>query len=383
MRAIVIAAALLAVGLVQPAWAARHAHKPKAPTADNAVIAPVPSLLPLPSKSKPSLTLDDALAIAYESNPQFAAQQAALRATDEGVAIANGAWHPQIGAQGTYAYNQYYFFPIPAGSFPGQTAAISSLSAHPLQGGLTVTQPIFRGGRTVAEVGRAKALVRAGRAQLLAAEQTVLLSAATAYMDVVRDTAIVVLREHNVEVLQKQAAATRAEFSAGSLTRTDVAQSLARLAGAQSDLTAARSQLAISRANFVQTIGREAETLEQEPGLPAGLPSGVDDSVTLALRQNPSMISARENEVAADYAVDDALGALLPTFSVQGQYGYSQGALISPTGSANVDTGSGPPHTADHFVAVTGQLNVPIYEGGAEDATVRQAKQLHAEAQFN
>jgi outer membrane protein len=388
MKAVTATAAILSILVVAaaPTLAARHAHVAKAPPTPTpgsaAAFNPVTALLPPQQAGQVSMTLDDALAIAYETNPQFAAEQAALRANDENVAIANSNWHPQIGAQGTYAYNQYYFYPIPVGSFPGQTGPVSSISAHPLNAQLTVTQPIFRGGRTIAEIRRAKALVRAGRAQLLAAEQTVLLSAATSYMDVVRDTAIVTLRQHNVDVLRKQLSSTQAEFSAGSLTRTDVAQSQARLAVAVSDLTAARSQLQTSRANFVQAIGREAETLEQEPGLPHGIPTTIDDSITLAVKQNPSIVSARENEAAADFAVDDAVGALLPTLSVQGQYGYGEGSLISPLGTPNVGD-AGPPHTADHFVAVTGQLNVPIYQGGAEEAAVRQAKQLHAQSQFN
>jgi len=366
---------LLALILATPAGAARH-HKTK-PPATIAAADPMSSPLPPPSTAKPSLTLNEALAVAYETNPQLLAQEASLRATDEGVAIANGGWRPTISAGGTYEYEQYFFYPQVVQGF-GQ---YSTISAHPLQGALTVTQPIFRGGRTVAEIGRAKALVRAARAQLLAAEQTVLLSAATAYMDVVRDTAILGLREHNVQVLQKQADATKAQFNAGSLTRTDVAQSDARLAGAQSDLTAARSQLAISTANFLQAIGRQPETLENEPALPKSLPTGADESIVLALKQNPAMVNARENEVAADYAVNDALGAMLPTFSVQGQYGYGQGSLVSPTGQLQVN--SGPPHTADHVVSVTGQLNVPIYQAGVEEATVRQAKELHAQAALN
>ena len=135
---------------------------------------------------KPSITLADALAIAYETNPQLAAQQASLRATDESVAIANGGWRPTISAGGTYAFQQFFFHPVVV---PG-VGTFSSISGHPLQGAITVTQPILRGGRTYAQIGRAKAQVRAARAQLIAAEQTVLLSAATAYMDVVRDTQV-------------------------------------------------------------------------------------------------------------------------------------------------------------------------------------------------
>lgn len=363
------AVSTLALLVAEPSLAAHH-KPPKVAQA-----TPAPAIAPPVAQppAKPSLTLDEALAVAYETNPQLAAQQASLRATDEGVAIANGAWRPNISAGGTYGYQQFYFTPL---TIPG-FGTISTISAHPLQGAITVTQSILRGGRTIAEIRRAKALVRAGRAQLLAAEQTVLLSAATAYMDVVRDTAILGLREHNVDLLKKQEQATQAQFNAGSLTRTDVAQSEARLAAAQSDLTAAQSQLEVSRANFMQAIGRAPETLEQEPALPPALPTGVDDSITLALKQNPSIVSARENELAADFSVDDAVGAMLPTLSVQGQYGYSQGSLTTPTGGVNV-TGS-----ASHALTLTGQLNIPLYQGGAEEAAVRQAKELHAQAQLN
>ena len=363
---------LLAASVAVPAFAAKH-HKPRpAPIAvADAALASVPPAPP----EKPSITLAEALAIAYETNPQLAAQQASLRATDENVAIANGGWRPTISAGGTYAFQQYFFNPV---TVPG-VGTFSSISGHPLQGAITVTQPILRGGRTYAQIGRAKAQVRAARATLIAAEQTVLLSAATAYMDVVRDTQVLKLRQHNVEVLQKQADATQAQFNAGSLTRTDVAQSQARLAGAQSDLTGAQSQLAISNANFVQAIGRMPETLEVEPALPPALPTSVDDSITLALKQNPAIVQARENEIAADYSVNDAIGSMLPTLSLQGQYGLSQGALVSPLGTLNSSAGG----STSHALTVTGQLNIPIYQAGVEEATLRQAKELHAQAQLN
>src|SRR5476651_591835 len=171
---------LLTTGFAAQATAAHH----RLPKIAQAALPSSPAPIVQPSVEKPSLTLDDALGQAYETNPQLAAQQASLRATDEGVAIANAGWRPTISAGGTYAYQQFFFKPV---VIPG-VGSFSTVSAHPAQGGITVTQPILRGGRTIAQLGRAKALVRAGRAQLLAAEQTVLLSAATAYMDVVRDT---------------------------------------------------------------------------------------------------------------------------------------------------------------------------------------------------
>lgn len=373
MRLMRLLAAVSTIALfADPAGATHHRVRKLAQATPSTSALPLTPAAIRPA-TKPSLTLDEALAVAYETNPQLAAQQASLRATDEGVAIANGAWRPTISAGGTYAYQQFYFRPL---TIPG-FGTISTISAHPLQGGITVTQPILRGGRTIAEIRRAKALVRAGRAQLLAAEQTVLLSAATSYMDVVRDSAIVDLRQHNVELLKKQAEATQAQFNAGSLTRTDVAQSQARLAAAQSDLTAAQSELEVSRANFMQAVGRAPESLEVDPALPPAMPIGTDESITLALKQNPLIVSARENELAANYSVDDAIGAMLPTLSVQGQYGYSQGSLVTPTG------GPGIGDNISHELAITGQLNIPIYQAGVEEAAVRQAKELHAQAVSN
>ncbi len=347
----------------------KHKHAAVA----QAVVSPS-AAMPDPAPEHPSMTLNDALGIAYETNPQLASAQANLRSVDEQVAIANGAWRPMISIGATYGVEKYFF---PGVSITG-FGTIASVTDHPLSGQATISQPIFRSGRTIAEISRAKALVRVGRAQLEATEQTVLLTAATAYMGVVRDTAIVNLREHNVEVLRKQRDSTQLEYKAGSLTRTDVAQSEARLAIAQSDLTTAQGQAATSRADFLQAIGRPAETLERNPDLPK-LPSAEDDILGLALKQNPSLVSARENERAANYALDDAWGALGPTFSIEGQYQYSQSVLNSVTGF-----GAGNAETAtEHVVALVGQLNVPIYQAGVEEATVRQARELHAQSQLD
>lgn len=316
-----------------------------------------------------TFSLNDALATAYATNPQLDAERANLRATDEDVAKANGGWRPSVNAQGSYSIQHYE---ISQGAFSGTS------NSHPLQAQVTVNQPILRGGQTYAEIRRAKALVRAGRAQLQGTEQTVLLAAVTAYMNVVRDTAIVKLRQSNVDVLQKQFDATKLQFNVGELTRTDVAQSQARLSGAQSDLTTARGQLAISRASFEQVIGRPVETLNDDPALP-GTPASESDTLDIALHGSPQLIAARETERAADFAIDDSVGALLPHLSVQGQYGWSQTRNSFGLGAIPGLN----PLTTIKTTSIIAQLTVPIYQGGADEASVRQAKQLHSQAQLN
>jgi outer membrane protein len=305
-----------------------------------------------------TFTLNDALGLAYETNPQLDAERAGQRANDENVSQANANWRPQVSITGSYGYEG-----IHGGYGP------STLPLRPLASQLNVTEPVFRGGRTYAEIGKAKAAVRAGRAQLLNVEQSVLYDAVSAYMDVVRDEATLKLRQNNVSVLQKQLDATEEQFKVGELTRTDVSQSQARLAGAQADYVTAQGQLAVSRSNFEHIIGRPAETLESQPPLPR-LPSSQDTAIQIATNQNPALVQAREQEKEADYAVDDALGALLPQLSVNGQYQYTQGTI---TGFSIGD---------QHITTLMGQVTVPIYQGGAEESAVRQAKQLRSQAQL-
>lgn len=310
-----------------------------------------------------TFSLAEALGVAYETNPQLDAQRAALRATDENVAKANGGWRPSINAQGEYGTQHYELNP----GVPFKTS-----NSHPLQGQVTLNQPVFRGGRTWAEISKAKALVRAGRAQLANVEQTVLLAAVTAYMDVDRDQAIVGLRQHNVDVLTKQLRATTLQFKVGELTRTDVAQSQARLAGAQAALVTAGGQLAVSRANFEKVIGRPAETLAKTSALPA-LPGTFGDALALADKQAPSLIAAQETERAADLAINDSVGAMLPQVSLQAQYGYSAsqsfgGVLAQPSTNST---------------SLIALLTIPLYQGGADQADIRQSKQLYSQAQLN
>src|SRR5437763_2263051 len=231
-------------------------------------LVPLALVSSLPAQA---LSLKEALAIAYATNPQIESARANLRATDEEVAKANAGWRPTLSVNGAEGFQNI----ITDQSIHGEsdrnlTNATASLN-----------EPLFRGGRTVADIRRAKALVRAGQAQLANAEQTVLLDAVAAYMDVVRDTANLDYRRRNVQVLQDQLDAGNTQLNAGAITQTDVQQTQARLATARAGLSVAEGQLATSRARFERVIGRPAEMLEAMPALPS-LPATLDEAVTQA-----------------------------------------------------------------------------------------------------
>jgi len=306
-----------------------------------------------------TMRLADALAVAYTANPQLEEARARLRATDESVAEALAGWRPSVNAGATYGYEHNS-----QGGLFGHT-----LDTRPEVDRVTVAQPVFSGGQAYAEVRRAKALVRAARATLVDTEQRVLLAAVTAYMDVVRDVLALHVHESDVEILQNELSATQTQKDAGDLTRTDVAQAQVRLSGAEADLATARAQLARSRDAFLRVIDRPAGTLDSNPALPR-LPGSEDDALRLALASSPVIAQADANDRAAEYAVDDAEGALLPHISVVGQYEYNKNSLTSGLGTG----------IPSRDVTVFGQLNVPIYQGGGDEAKVREAKELKGQS---
>ena len=289
-----------------------------------------------------------ALSSSYMGSPTLNAERARQRATDEAVPQALSGWRPTVSANGDagVAWNDSSITK-PSRTVPAGVAA-------------TLTQPIFRGFRTVSGTAQAEALVSAGRQGLLAVEQQVLLDGATAYMNVIRDRNVLQLRQKNVEVLTEQLKASQARFDVGEITRTDVAQSQASLALSRSALAAAEANLATSVANYVRIIGYAPGTL-RFPQLSALTPKSLDNALSMAERINPNILSAAFNEEAARHNIDLVQGGLLPQVSFNAQYTYNH----EP--SAGIDW--------NDQATLFGQVQIPIYEGGLIYSEVRQAKQ--------
>ncbi len=308
--------------------------------------------VPIPAKA--AETLEAALARAYSANPTLNAQRAALRATNENVPQALSGYRPRItGTADLGAQNIDSFT-------PGR--GNSRFNGYPRGVGVQVDQTLWNAWRTGNAVSQAESLVLAGRQQLRVAEQTVLLDAATAYMNVLRDTAILNLNNNNVEVLQEQLRQTRDRFSVGEVTRTDVAQSEARLAGAQSQAAAAQANLKASLGRYRQIVGVQPRRLQPAKPVERVLPRGLEDAARIAQAQHPAILAALHNVDAADIAVKVAEAELLPTL----------GVTASVAQRYDVQTQDDRRTTA----SVVGRLTVPIYEGGQVYARTRQAKEV-------
>ncbi len=215
-----------------------------------------------------------ALATSYMGNPTLNAERARQRATDEGVPQALSGWRPTVSANGD------------VGVAWNDSSITKPTRTEPAGVAVTLTQPVFRGFRTVSGTAQAEALVSAGRQSLLSVEQQVLLDAATAYMNVIRDRNVLQLRQKNVQVLTEQLKASQTRFEVGEITRTDVAQSRASLAQSQSALAAAEANLAASVANFLRIIGHAPGTL-RFPQLSSLVPKSLDRALALSEQINP------------------------------------------------------------------------------------------------
>jgi outer membrane protein len=321
-------------------------------------------VLVAPNHRASAETLETALVKAYGNNPQLNAQRASVRATDEGVSKAESGYRPKISASGEIGAEALNFrSPNPANgtSFLQPRTIIQDQRLLPRGAGAQLNQMIFDSGATSNTVRQAESLVLAARESLRNTEETVLFSGATTYMDVLRDTATLDLQRSNVDVLAEQLRQTRDRFNVGEVTRTDVAQAESRLEGARSQVAAAEATLKADIATYRQIIGVEPKTLA--PGRPIDrlLPSSLDVAVRTALAENPAIVSAFHNVDAAELQVKVAEAALGPNLSLNAQV---QSQWDNRQSNDQLTTAQ-----------VTATLTVPIYQGGAEYAQIRQAKE--------
>ncbi|WP_068082610.1 TolC family outer membrane protein [Polycladidibacter stylochi] len=304
------------------------------------------------AQSASALSLNEALSATYQTNPTLNAARAQLRGIDEKVPQALSGWRPTITAAGSIGY-----VTRSATGFDGQEYRDSSAS-------LQLTQPIFRGFRTVNSTQQAEAIVRAQREQLRAQEQITFLEAATAYMDVIRDTALVSLRRSDLKFQEEQVRAAKDRFNVGEGTRTDVSQAEAGRAGAQARLNAALANLNSSRARFKQVIGLDPKNLTPRTNIARLLPKTVANAVAVGQQQHPSILASQHTVDAGIYGVKTAEGELLPTADVQATVSNNNNTLPGVNGGGNTNQAT-----------IYGRVSIPLYQGGRVYSRIREAKE--------
>jgi outer membrane protein len=319
-----------------------------------------------------SETMEAALARAYENNPQLNAQRAIVRQSDEGVSQALSGYRPTISANASigreYTDTKQSIPPTPPIIPNGATFAAKGLST-PRSVGVTGTQTLFNGEQTANKVRESESQVSRARETLRVMEQSVLLAAATIYMDVSRDAANLGVQQSNFRVLQHTLQDTNQRFSAGQITATDVAQSEAQLAAGEATLHAAEATLMTTRANYRRIIGNDPENLAPASPVERLAPATLPAAITMSTAQNPAVTAAMYGVDVAQLQVKIAEGALYPTLTFQASAQRQfESTLLTP-----------------HLFTDEASLNlsVPLYQGGAEYSAIRLNKEVVGQQRLN
>lgn len=345
---------------------ARPASQPVAKPAAKPPVKLTQSAKPAAAPATPANgtnTLAGAFAASYANNPALQAERAKLRATDENVPQALSGWRPQVSLAGTAGYGDGLIRQGLSSGFYNNSRTNRDIATAQA----TVTQPLYRGGRTRASTSHAENQVMGERARLLAQEQQAFTDTITAYVGVIQAQQILALNTNNQQVLTRQLEATNDRFRVGEITRTDVAQAEAALAGASAQRETAQGNLQTARAAFQRAVGYLPGTDLVEPQ-PLKLPVKTPiDAANLAMANNPNVIAAMFDDAASKDNVDVAFSALMPQVALQGQTFQQQNAAAGRYQSNGYQ--------------VVATVTVPLYQGGAEYSSVRQARQ--AEQQTN
>jgi outer membrane protein len=300
-------------------------------------------------------TIGGALIKAYFKNPDINQQRAAVRASDENVPKATAGYRPTVSAEADAAVQQLNSNETGIGA--------ASQFSKPRGYGLTVNQTLWNGERTFNSVRQAESGVMAARETLRNTEQNVLLDGVTFYINVLRDTAILDLDRNNVEVLQEQLRQTRDRFTVGEVTRTDVAQAEASLAGAQATALGAQSTLQTSVANYRQTIGDEPKSLAPVKALERPLPRTLTEAIAISQVEHPAIVGSLHGVDAAELNIKVIEGALYPTVGLTGSVSERFDATGLPIPNNSLTA------------SLQAQITIPIYDGGTTYASTRQAKE--------
>lgn len=311
-------------------------------------------------------SLFEALAYTYETNPTLEANRAYLRSVDERVGQAKAGWRPNLSAVGNAAYTDQRYK-----NYPGVDDFDYDNDMY--DAGLSLTQPIFSGFKTVSGVNYAETIVKQERENLKSTEQAVLLNSAVAYVDVITQRAVLELQKNQEQVLARHLKSYQKRFEVGDLTKTDVAQSEARLEGAKTNRIVAEGDLETANAAYVSMVGRKPPEKTRVNDLDKFLPKTLSECLDIMRTNNPSLKAAEFADEASQYNITLQRGDLLPELNVNAGAGYQWGQPL-PQLDDKYD---------GHYWQVGANLTVPLYQGGGEYAKVREAKQLANQARIN
>ncbi len=314
-----------------------------------------------PKESEGMVSLTDTLERAYMQNAELDAARAGLRATDENVSQANAEWRPSVSVSGQQQFSRTTGVPGSANTIPRKRGTSTSYTA-------SVSQNIYRGGRTEANIGRQESEVLGGRANLLNTEQNTILTAIQDHTEILKNAAILGYQQTREKFYKGLLDRADVRYEVGEGSRTDVEDARGQYEGARAEVSTALGNLETANASYLRDVGSPPGKLASAKVL-LTLPKTYEEALEIAKAQNPTIVSARYSLEAAQYNLNLQRGELLPSIDIQGTVGNQRNTPSSVGGPTNITTNLG-------FQI---QTEVPIYSQGIPSSRIRQAYQTIAQ----
>ena len=225
---------------------------------------------------------------------------------------------------------------------------------------VTLTQPVLNGQAWVG-MRQADALIRAGQAAVLAAEQDLITEVADCYFGVLRAEAEERVSLNQKGLLQTVLAQTEAYLKVGSGDIIAVQEAKAGLDAAGATLIRSQNASRIARQRLErlthQSVGSLADVGPLTPEGPN--PNQVGPWLSTARENQPLLNQAREQLAVAQDEVEIQRRARWPKLNIGAGYSYDKGSFL--------------PSLESNKMRIGVNVSVPLYEGGEISARTKRA----------
>jgi outer membrane protein TolC len=208
---------------------------------------------PHSEQALPELTLEEAIQIAFSHHGDVSSARQSAAGAQARITAARSGLYPQVNVTVSSDLSRTT---TATGSGVGGVSSSTSYTTS-TQTNFGLSQNLFDGGRTRAQVRQAQANAGIAGAGIGAARQNLAFTVASNFYEQLRQERLVVQRSQQVELAQGQLAQIEAQIEAGTAARVDAQSVRVTLSQARFDLTSARNSLEIAKTNLRDVLGLE------------------------------------------------------------------------------------------------------------------------------
>ncbi|HHW4678443.1 MAG TPA: TolC family outer membrane protein [Xylella sp.] len=323
-------------------------------------LAVTTALFPLVSQATDLLQVYE---MARSADPQLSAAESTRLYTREGQVQAHAALLPQINGAAALSRSRTEYDGISGSS-------ISKNRQYSING----TQTLFNWNQ-FATLHSQRAVAKAADFTLESAKQNLIVRSSAAYFSVLIGIESLIAAEANEASAKRQFDYAQKRLEVGLSPITDMHEARASYDQARADTITARNTLQDYYQALAEITGQPVTNLrglpeDFRPEIPAKF-SNLDQLVSEAISNNPSLKAQQLQVEAAEASISAARGEHYPTLSLGGSlgkskaWGSSSGAMSTMTPSRDL------PNSDTNSLQLT--LSIPLFAGGATQSRVRQA----------